>query len=722
MITKCIFNKSSLLILLASIFLLFSYSVNKDEQSIITVVDKPDTRQQNSFYLNNRAPLVQNAFLKLPVTAVQPKGWLKEYLVRQKNGLTGNLGSISAWLQKKNNAWLSKDGKGEFGWEEVPYWLKGYANLGYILNDPEVIAESKIWLEGVLNSQRSDGDFGPTVIDKNGAEDFWPKMIMLYCLQSYYEYSNDQRIIGFMRHFFEYQLNYPEDKFLQRFSYWQGLRGGDNLHSVIWLYNTTGDRWLLDLAKKIHRNTVSWVSRTSVFKEGNHEKIKGGDWPDWYQQLPDWHNVNVAQGYREPATYFQLSHDKKDLQASYDVFNIVRKHFGQVPGGLFGSDEVARPGYADPHQGMETCGMVEEMNSAEHMMRITGDVFWGDHAENVAFNSYPAAVMPDFKSLRYITSPNMVLNDALNHSPGINNAGPFLMMNPFSSRCCQHNHSQGWPYFAENLWMATPDNGAAAVLYAASEVKLKVANGTEISFEEKTNYPFEDQLLFTLHSKASVAFPFYLRIPNWCNHAEVFINGKKELIAPLAGKYLKIQRLWKEGDIVRLHLPMQVEVKEWKENHQSVSVNYGPLTFSLKIGEEYIKKGSVETAIADSKWQKGADVKAWPSYEIHPTTPWNVGLVLNKKNIAASFTVEKAAWPSDNFPFTTDAVPILIKVKAQQIPGWKIDQNGLCGVLKNSPIKSDEPIQTVVLIPMGAARLRISSFPVTGNGVTAKPW
>ncbi|MEJ7678596.1 MAG: hypothetical protein WKG06_12200 [Segetibacter sp.] len=51
------------------------------------------------------------------------------------------------------------------------------------------------------------------------------------------------------------------------------------------------------------------------------------------------------------------------------------------------------------------------------------------------------------------------------------------MMNPFSSRCCQHNHSQGWPYYAEHLWMATPDNGIAAMLYNSSEVTAKVGNG-----------------------------------------------------------------------------------------------------------------------------------------------------------------------------------------------------------------------------------------------------
>ena len=707
-------------LIIACSSMLLSFSGDEHEKNTVTIVDKPATLHQNSFYLNNYAPLVQNCFLKLPVTAVKPKGWLREYLIRQKNGLTGNLGEISAWLQKENNAWLSKDGKGGFGWEELPYWLKGYGNLAYILDDPKMISETKIWLEGVLNSQQADGNFGPVNIDKKGVEDFWPKMIMLYCLQSYYEYSADPRVIKLMQNFFRYQLAYPEDKFLQM--YWQGLRGGDNLHSVLWLYNQTHEPWLLDLAKKIHRKTTSWVSRNTPDKAGNHKIIKGVVWPQWFNELPDWHNVNVAQGFREPATYYQLSHDQKDLQASYDVFQIVRKHFGQVPGGLFGSDEVARPGYDDPHQGMETCGMVEDMNSDEHMLRITGDIAWADQTENVAFNSYPAAVMADFRSLRYITSPNMVLNDAKNHAPGIDNAGPFLMMNPFSSRCCQHNHAQGWPYFAENLFMATPDNGAAAVIYAASEVTMKVGNGTEIRFEEKSNYPFEDKIVFTFHAKKAVDFPFYLRIPGWCNHASVYINHKKTDVKAVASQYVKIERSWKEGDEITLQLPMQVKIKEWKENKNSVSVDYGPLTFSLKIGEEYVKAPSDETAIRDSKWQKGADTKAWPSFEIHPSTDWNFGLVLDGKNPTSSFSIERKPWPADNFPFTTESAPIMIKVKAKQIPEWKIDQHGLCGVLTTSPVRSTEPVKEVTLIPMGAARLRISAFPVIGTGGDAHDW
>ncbi len=527
---------------------------------------------------------------------------------------------------------------------------------------------------------------------------------MLYCLQSYYEFSNDQRVIPFMQNFFRYQLNYPEDKFIKHYHYWQGWRTGDNLHSVLWLYNRTGDKWLLDLAEKIHRNSTSWENRNTVRNDKNL--------PDWFGLLPNWHNVNIAQGFREPATYYQLSKNKKDLEASYEVQDIARKYFGQVPGGMFGADENARPGHDDPQNGTETCGFVEQMNSDEHLFRITGDIMWVDHAEDVAFNSYPAAVMPDFKSLRYITSPNMVLNDSKNHHPGIDNSGPFLMMNPFSSRCCQHNHAQGWPYYSENLWMATPDNGAAAVLYAASIVNMKVANGHQIQFEEVSNYPFEDAITFQLTTDKNVNFPLYLRIPAWANNAEVFINGKKQSVKTLPSKFVKIERNWKNNDVVKLKLPMRLSVTKWKQNKNSASVNYGPLTFSLLINENYVKAESDKTAIGDSKWQKGADTKAWPSYEIHAVSDWNYGLYLTSTNNISNFKVVTKAWPENNFPFTPDAAPINIIAEGKQIPEWKIDENGLAGRLMQSPVSTAAPLQKITLIPMGAARLRISQFPV----------
>jgi hypothetical protein len=713
------------LLLILSV-LVSSCTEDKSEKIEVEIVKIPDTTSSNSNYVSNRAPLKSSVLIKLPVGAVKPENWLKVCMDRQADGLMGNLGNISAWLQEEDNAWLSKDGTGSWGWEEVPYWLKGYGNTAYILEDKQMLEESKKWIEAALASQRPNGNFGPKIIGKDGTQDFWANMIMLYCLQSYYEYSGDDRVIDLMSNYFKFQLNVPDEEFLSASHYWQRVRGGDNLHSVLWLYNRTGDEWLLTLAEKIHRNTSPWSKRDNTLEEiGNWKETREGtDWPDWYSELIDWHNVNVAQGFREPAQYYQLSHDREDLEATYDDFRIIRDHFGQVPGGMFGADENARPGYDDPRQGIETCGVVEQMNSNENLLHITGDIFWADHTEEVAFNTLPATMMPDFKSLRYITSPNMVLNDDQNHRPGIMNDGPFLMMNPFSSRCCQHNHGQGWPYFVENLWMATPDNGLAAVIYAPSTVKAKVANGKEVSITSETNYPFEDELKFTISNKneESINFPLYFRIPGWCLNPKISINNEEIGKTPEAGKYVRIIRNWKDGDVVSLFLPKKLKVKVWDKNHNSVSVNYGPLTFSLKIGEDYVKKDSGETAIGDSKWQKDVDKDKWPSYEIHPTTAWNYGLVLDEENFSDSFTIEKKTWPANDFPFTTENAPIVLKAKVKKIPNWTIDQYGLAGELQDSPVKSSQELETVELIPMGAARLRISAFPVIGNGANSNQW
>ncbi len=89
----------------------------------VTVVDRPDIQSVNTNYIGYRAPLRPLNFIKLPVGSIQPEGWVKKYLELQRDGLTGHLGEISAWLEKDNNAWLTTGG--DHGWEEVPYWLKG---------------------------------------------------------------------------------------------------------------------------------------------------------------------------------------------------------------------------------------------------------------------------------------------------------------------------------------------------------------------------------------------------------------------------------------------------------------------------------------------------------------------------------------------------------------------------------------------------------------------
>lgn len=678
--------------------LLCSQSIHAQKDALkVSLLQRPSIASLNKYYTSNKAPLQPLCFIKLPVGAIKPEGWILKYLELQRDGLTGKLGEISTWLDKKNNAWFSGNGQGDYGWEEVPYWLKGYGNLGYILKDQKIIDETKSWLEKVFQSQRKDGFFGPGEVERNQQNeiikipDLWPNMIMLWCLQSYYEYNNDVRVIPFMTNYFKWQLTVPDSLLLR--TYWENSRGGDNLYSIYWLYDHTGGKWLLDLGNKIFRNTANW---------------------DQANNLPNWHNVNIAQCFREPATYYMQTRDSSLLNATYNDFHLVRNIYGQVPGGMFGADENARKGYTDPRQAVETCGMVEQMASDEILTGITGDPMWADNCENVAFNTYPAAVMPDFKGLRYLTAPNMVISDSKDHAPGIQNEGPFLMMNPFSSRCCQHNHSQGWPYYEEHLWMATPDNGIAAILYNSSEVSAKVGNrtGHTVRLKQTTHYPFDENIKIEINTSSAIDFPLYLRIPKWCDDPVVMVNGKTINTNGVANSYIRLENKWKQGDVVELTLPMKLSVQTWTENKNSVSVNYGPLTFSLKIDEDYVKMDSKKSAIGDSKWQADVDQSKWPAYEIYPASMWNYGLDLNNEPLSKQFKITRRSWPANDFPFTQKDVPIIIKAQGKIIPEWTLDKYGLCGVLPESPVAVDTKEQTIEMIPMGAARLRISAFPV----------
>src|SRR5262249_29291147 len=232
----------------------------------------------------------------------------------------------------EGNAWTDPKGKGHSGWEEMPYWLKGFGDLGHVTQDKRILDETKKWIDAILASQTDDGWFGPAALRSSldGKPDLWPNMIALNCLQSWYEVTADERVPPFMTRYFKWELQVPEKDFLA--GYWPKMRHGDNLESVYWLYNRTGEKWLLDVAAKVHR---SGAGRTDG--------------------VINWHGVNVTQGFREPAILWMQSGEAKHREAAYRNYDTVMGEYGQFPGGGFASDENARKGFRDPRQGFETC-------------------------------------------------------------------------------------------------------------------------------------------------------------------------------------------------------------------------------------------------------------------------------------------------------------------------------------------------------------------------------
>jgi len=639
----------------------------------------------NPHYVGNRAPLTPSALLKLPLGSVRPKGWLRHQLSLEAEGMTGRLPEISKWCKFDGNAWGARDGQGQYGWEELPYWLKGYGDLGYVLRDHRIMDEARRWIEGVLSSQERDGWFGPRTLKTSlqGKPDLWPHMVMLNALQSFYEATRDERVLPFMLKYHRWLHAQPPATFGN--GYWPKLRWGDNIETIHWLYNRTGEAFLLELAKTIHDNM--------------------GRWQD---DVINWHNVNIAQGFREPTVFDVQAQDARLRRGAERNYQAVMGLYGQFPGGGFAGDENCRPGYNDPRQGFETCGYVEFMHSFEMLNKISGDPVWLDRCEDIAFNSLPAALTPDAKGLHYLTCANQVQLDRYNKAPAIENGGTMFSYSPFEVyRCCQHNVSHGWPYYAEELWLATPDRGLCASLYAESEVTARVAGGEEVKISEDTDYPFSDRIVFRFVMAKPTAFPLYLRLPRWCDKPEASLNGRPLAVPAAPLSYAIVERTWSDGDTLTLQLPMKISLRRWEKNQQAVSVDYGPLTFSLKIAE---------------RWQSYGGREAWPEWEVLPASSWNYGLVVDEERPERTFDIVHKPGRLAPNPFTQDTVPVELHARARRIPAWEQDKFGLVGKLQPSPARSEEPVETVSLIPMGAARLRITAFPTISNGRDGHAW
>jgi len=619
-------------------------------------------------------------FRPLPLGSVKPNGWLKDQLRIQADGLSGHLDEF--WPDIKDSGWIG--GKAE-GWERAPYWLDGVVPLAYLLDDPALKAKVQRYMDFALTHQAEDGWLGPdkSAKGKYQARDPWPVFVMLKALTQYQEATSDQRVVPAITRY----LKCLHSQISQRPLFdWNRMRWQDGVLTVFWLYERTGESWLLDLARKMKEQGYDWQAH---FRNLPHkEKVL-----KWEHES---HVVNNAMAIKTAAICFRLSGSPADAEMGWRAIETLDKYHGQVSGIFSGDENFAG---RMPSQGTETCAVVEYLYSLETLIQAIDDPAFGDRLEQIAFNALPAPFKPDMWARQYVQQANQPVAKVSKEKIYTTNgekANVFGLETNYG--CCTANMHQGWPKFVSHLWMQTADGGIAAVAYAPSQVSTTVKQ-VPVSIQLVTDYPFSNRLKILVQTPKPVSFPLYLRIPAWAESGSLSVKGpgkgvKRDLRQSRANtaRFETINREWQGTTEVLLTLEMPVRTERRYNN--AVALWRGPLAFSLKIGED---------------WKKIAGEEPHADWEVLPTTPWNYGLETDEERLSKSVTVETKAVARN--PFDPTQAPVVIKVKGRRIPQWDLEKNAAAAP-PASPVTSTEPLETLTLIPYGAAKLRITEFPV----------
>jgi uncharacterized protein len=637
------------------------------------------------------------SFTEVPLTALTPEGWLRQYLVNQRNGLTGHLDECG--FPFSTGGWAAGQVKHEQGadwwpYEQTGYWIDGMIRCGHLLRDDYLIGKARRHIKYVLSHPGTRGYLGPKFL-QTGLR--WPHAVFFRALMAEYSATGDKRIPQALRRHYLSKTSRNSDG-----------REVCNVEEILWTFARTGDRRLLREAMRVYEEHCRLFPKSDTALQILLSDKRGTD-----------HGVTYNEIGKLGAILYMYTGNRRYLAGAVNAYRKIDR-FQMLIDGVCSSSEHLRG--KDPLDTHETCDIADYTWSVGYLLMATGKAEYADKIERACFNAAPGAVRSDFKALQYFSGCNQVIATSTSNHSRFFRGRNWMSYRPNPDvQCCPGEVNRIMPNFAARMWMTDTEGDLVAVLYGPNRLTAQVgATRQDITIVEETGYPFTEQVVFQIRTAQPVEFALGLRIPGWCRKASVSVNGQVLKMRCRPGTFVKVRRQFMHNDRIVLDLPMEVKLSRWPKG--GVGIERGPLVYALGVAEDW---RPVQV--------KGRTTRDFPAWDLYPASAWNYALALDRDNPGKQ--VEVVRRPVAAHPWSLADAPLLLRVPARRVAGWKLEhhrkirtafwegnklaEQELKGDFTFTPPLPDRKTlrrrlgkrETITLVPYGCTRLRIAIFP-----------
>jgi len=370
-----------------------------------------------------------------------------------------------------------------------------------------------------------------------------------------YQYCNNKKALDVVVKLSDWAFNVTKNLTEEQFQRMLACEHGGMNEVLAELYYLTGNENYLSLSKRFHHKAVLDPLTNQ------EDKLKG---LHANTQIPK--TIGLARRY-------EITGDLNDKIAAEFFWEIMVHHHSYVIGGNSENEYLSDPDKLNDKIGYstcETCNTYNMLKLTKHLFTWNPTIDYVDFYERALYNHILASQQPDSGMYCYF----------IPLKPGAYKT----YSDKFNSFwCCVGSGMENHAKYGESIYFHS-DNDLWINLFIASELTWKEKGFT---LKQETIFPESDEIKFTIGCKSTLRMNINLRYPSWAkNGIAIKINGEMRKVDTKPGSFIQIDRVWKNGDVVEVKIPMSLRLESMPDNPNRVAVCYGPLVLAGDLGPE----------------------------------------------------------------------------------------------------------------------------------------